>query len=132
METTNSDIVFQSYGRCCNNEQFFVDFYNRFTDSSEEVRAMFLSTDMKQQRHLLRNGIMQLVLHARGMPDTKLRALGQSHSRNGYNIRPDFYRQWLDALMATLRQHDREFSDHVEAAWRQAIQPGIELIRGAY
>ncbi|SEA12289.1 globin [Microbulbifer marinus] len=132
MGTTDSDIVFQSYGRCCNNEQFFVDFYDRFMGSSDEIRALFVDTDMKQQRHLLRNGIMQLVLHARGMSDTKLRALGQSHSRNGYNIRPQWYRLWLDALLNTLRQHDREFSDEVESAWRRAIQPGIELIRDAY
>ncbi|SHF90434.1 hypothetical protein SAMN04487965_2911 [Microbulbifer donghaiensis] len=132
MGTADSDIVFQSYGRCCNNEQFFVDFYDRFMGSSDEVRALFVDTDMKQQRHLLRNGIMQLVMHARGMPDSKLRALGQSHSRNGYNIRPEWYRLWLDALLDTLRQHDGEFSAEVESAWRRAILPGIELIRDAY
>ncbi|AMX03624.1 globin [Microbulbifer thermotolerans] len=132
MDPADSDIVFQSYGRCCNNEQFFVDFYDFFMSSSEEVRAMFTETDMKQQRHLLRNGIMQLVLHARGLPDTKLRALGESHSRRGYNVRPDFYHLWLEALMKTLRRHDPEFSDTVESAWRRAIQPGIEIIRGAY
>ncbi|WP_323846484.1 globin [Microbulbifer magnicolonia] len=132
MGTADSDMVFQSYGRCCNDEQFFVDFYDRFMGSSAEIRALFADTDMRQQRHLLRNGIMQLVLHARGMADTKLRALGQSHSRNGYNIRPEWYRLWLDALMATLRQHDRAFSDEVEAAWRRAIGAGIALIRDAY
>lgn len=132
METTDSDIVFQSYGRCCNNEQFFIDFYDRFMGSSDEIRAMFVDTDMKQQRHLLRNGIMQLVLHARGMPDSKLRALGQSHSRSGYNIRPDLYGLWLEALLDTLRHHDPAFSDDIDSAWRRALQPGIELIRGAY
>ncbi|WP_193162631.1 globin [Microbulbifer hainanensis] len=132
MENADADIVFQSYGRCCKNERFFVDFYDRFMGSSDEVRAMFVDTDMKQQRHLLRNGILQLILHARGMPDTKLRALGESHSRGGYNIRPDLYRQWLDALLDTVRRHDPEHSDSITDAWQRALQPGIELIRGAY
>ena len=132
MGNADSDIVFQSYGRCCNNESFFIDFYDRFMGSSEEIRAMFKDTDMPAQRHLLRNGIMQLVLHSRGMPDTKLRALGKSHSRSGYSIRPDMYGLWLEALLATLRQHDPEFSDDTALAWRRAIEPGIELIRGAY
>lgn len=130
--TAESDIVFQSYGRCCNNDQFFVDFYDRFMGSSPAIRELFVDTDMKQQRHLLRNGIMQLVLHARGMPDSKLRALGQSHSRGGYNIRPEWYQLWLDALLDTLRRHDREYDEAVAAAWRRAITPGIELIRSAY
>lgn len=132
MGHTDSDIVFQSYGRCCNNESFFIDFYDRFMGSSEEIRVMFKDTDMPAQRHLLRNGIMQLVLHSRGMPDTKLRALGKSHSRSGYGIRPDMYGLWLEALLGTLRQHDPEFSDDTALAWRRAIEPGIELIRGAY
>ncbi|SDK65001.1 globin [Microbulbifer yueqingensis] len=132
METPDSDIVFQSYGRCCNNPQFFVDFYDRFMGTSTDVRDMFRDTDMKQQRHLLRNGIMQLILVARGMPDSKLRALGQSHSRSGYNVRPELYSVWLDALMDTVARHDAEFSPAIDGAWRRAIQPGIEMIRNAY
>jgi len=132
MGNADSDIVFQSYGRCCNNEHFFIDFYDRFMGSSEAIRALFQHTDMPAQRHLLRNGIMQLVLHARGMPDTKLRALGCSHSRKGYNIRPEWYGLWLDALLVTLRKYDPEFDDDTALAWRRAIEPGIELIRGAY
>ncbi|WP_066960920.1 globin [Microbulbifer sp. Q7] len=132
MGNADSDIVFQSYGRCCNNERFFIDFYDRFMSSSEVIRSLFTHTDMPAQRHLLRNGILQLVLHARGMPDTKLRALGCSHSRKGHNIRPEWYGLWLDALLATLRQYDPQFDEATELAWRRAIGPGIELIRAAY
>ncbi|WP_160152242.1 globin [Microbulbifer sp. ALW1] len=132
MGNADSDVVFQSYGRCCNNEHFFIDFYDQFMGSSTEIRDLFVDTDMAAQRHLLRNGIMQLVLHARGMADTKLRALGCSHSRSGYNIRPEWYGLWLDALLATLRKYDPDFSEETALAWRRAIEPGIELIRRAY
>ena len=64
--------------------------------------------------------------------NTKLRALGCSHSRKGYNIRPEWYGLWLDALLVTLRKYDPEFDDDTALAWRRAIEPGIELIRGAY
>ncbi|WP_157484886.1 globin domain-containing protein [Gilvimarinus polysaccharolyticus] len=126
------DIVFQSYGRCCNSDSFFVDFYDNFMSSSDEIRALFVDTDMKQQRHLLRNGIMQLILHARGMPATKLEALGESHSRGGYNIKPHWYRDWLKALIATLKKHDREFDQNIEQAWVSALTPGIEIIKNSY
>lgn len=132
MPIIDSDRVFQSYGRCCNNEQFFIDFYDRFMASSPAVRERFVNTDMPAQRHLLRNGVMQLVLHSRGMPPTKLRALGESHSRRHLDIDPQWYGLWLDALMETLHRHDPQFDDELEAIWRQTIQPGIDIIRNAY
>lgn len=132
MTSTDSDIVIQSYGRVCNKDRFFIDFYDHFMNSSNTIRAQFVDTDMKQQRHLLRNGIMQLVLHARGMPDTKLRALGKSHNRTGYNIKPEWYDLWLSALMRTLKDHDPLFSNDLEASWRRAIEPGVRLIKEAY
>ena len=64
------NLVMQSYGRCCASANFFDDFYTRFLESSPEIRAKFATTDMTQQKHLLRHGILNLVLYARGMPDT--------------------------------------------------------------
>lgn len=129
---SNTDLVFQSYGRCCNSDEFFADFYSHFMSSSEEIKKRFVTTDMAAQRHLLRNGIMQLILTARGMPDRKLKALGESHSRAHYDIKPEWYSLWLDALMKTVRQHDLEYTSTLEKAWREVLTPGINLIRGAY
>lgn len=132
MRSSKADLVFQSYGRCCNRDEFFIDFYKHFMGSSDTIRQRFAKTDMPAQRHLLRSGIMQLVLHARGMSDRKLRSLGESHNRNGYNIPPEWYNLWLDALMATVRKHDPEYSNDLERSWRETLGPGVELIRGAY
>ena len=82
----NTDLVFQSYGRCCRNDEFFVDFYNFFMSSSDAIRNRFENTDMGAQRHLLRNGVMQIILVARGMSDRKLKDLGESHNRHNHNI----------------------------------------------
>ena len=48
------------------------------------------------QKLLLRQGILNLVMHARGMPDTKLRALGCTHARTAMDIRPELYDLWLE------------------------------------
>ncbi|MDP5210420.1 hypothetical protein [Microbulbifer sp. 2205BS26-8] len=57
---------------------------------------------------------------------------GKSPDRNGYNIRPEWYRLWRDVLLATVRQHDMEFSPGIEVAWYRAIQPEIDIIHQAY
>ncbi len=122
----------QSYGRCCASPGFFDDFYQRFLASSPVIRAKFAATDMLAQKHLLRAGILNLVLHARGMSDAKLRALGQSHSRGGFDIRPELYDLWLDALLQTVAEHDREVRPEDLTAWREVLGKGIALIKSCY
>ncbi len=128
----NTDLVFQSYGRCCRNDEFFVDFYNFFMSSSDAIRNRFENTDMGAQRHLLRNGVMQIILVARGMSDRKLKDLGESHNRHNHNIHPERYDLWEDSLLKTVRTHDPEYTPALREAWREVLKPGIDLIRGAY
>lgn len=128
----DADLVFQSYGRSCNKAEFFEDFYREFMNKSDEIRAMFINTDMTAQRGLLRNGIMWLVLHARGMSDGKIRALGEIHSRRKMNVAPQHYDHWMDALMSTLARHDPQFDQELERIWRATIGPGVEIIRSMY
>lgn len=130
MKDTNR--VMQSYGRCCASPGFFEDFYVSFLASSPAVRAKFSTTDMAAQRHLLRAGILNLVLFARGMPDTKLRALGKSHSREHLNIAPELYDLWITALLNTISQHDREVQQADLQAWRLVLNKGIEVIKAGY
>lgn len=128
----DADAVFQSYGRACNSPHFFEDFYAIFMAKSPDVRAMFENTNMESQRGLLRSGIMNLVLCARGMPDTKIRALGESHSKKNMNINPALYSFWLDALMESLHKHDEEFNSTLEVSWRNALLPSIEIMTASY
>nr|MBF0683551.1 globin [Pseudomonas sp.] len=124
--------VMQSYGRCCASPSFFDDFYKTFLNSSPAIREKFVKTDMAAQKHLLRAGILNLVLVARGMPDTKLRALGESHSRTGFNIRPELYDIWLDSLLQTIRQHDPELEPADLVAWQETLGKGIDVIKSHY
>lgn len=130
----NADVdrVFQSYGRCCQNERFFEEFYRIFRGKSEAVRSQFENTDMAEQRRLLRAGISWLIMYARGGSDAKLRSLGESHSRHGYDIDPALYGYWVDALVETVEKFDPEFDSELGLHWREVLRPGVELISGAY
>ncbi|MDO6683735.1 globin [Oceanobacter sp. 5_MG-2023] len=129
---SDADIVFQSYGRSCNNIVFFEDFYDIFIGKSHDIREIFKNTNMEAQRALLRSGILWLVMHSRGMSDTKIRALGKSHSRTEMNINPMYYSLWQDALMETLARHDPQFSPELEATWRRTLKPSIDMIKSMY
>jgi len=129
---TPANRVMQSYGRCCASSNFFDTFYRQFLASSPAIREKFARTDMTAQKHLLRAGILNLVLYARGMSDTKLRALGQSHSREGFDIRPELYDLWLEALLLAVKEHDQEATSDDLSAWREVLGKGINLIKSFY
>lgn len=129
-ETT--DLAFQSYGRCCNNEAFFEDFYNIFMSKSGEVRAMFANTDMAEQRRLVRAGLMWLIMYARGSEGAKIEHLTRTHDRNHMNVDPAWYTVWVDALMETVARHDPQFEDTLERAWRETLGPGIQAMKEGY
>lgn len=128
----DTDRVMQSFGRCCRCEHFFDDFYVNFRAMSPVIRSMFADTDMESQKNLLRAGILNLVLYARGLPDTKLKALGHSHSRKGLNIQPELYDLWLAALLQTIQQHDPELTAIDQEAWRNVLTKGINVIKSYY
>lgn len=127
-----TDRVMQSFGRCCAKPTFFDDFYRNFLASSPEIRQKFAHTDMAAQKLLLRQGILNLVMYARGLPDTKLRALGASHSRGQHDIRPELYELWIDALLATIVQHDPQCSEGLRQDWRDVLNKGIAVIKSHY
>ena len=132
LSSSDTDAVFQSYGRCCRHDAFFADFYDLFMAKSSEVRQVFRNTDMVEQRRFLRAGIMWLILYARGASGNKLRDLGRTHSRHGYDIDPAWYGLWVDALMDAVARHDALQSPQLLAQWRQVLSPGINLIRDAH
>lgn len=127
-----ADIVMQSYGRCCASDGFFDSFYEHFLASSPEVRDKFANTNMAAQKLLLRQGILNVVLYARGMPDTKLKALGCTHSRKGFNIRPELYTLWFKALAKTISEHDKQITPDIIEAWREVVTKSVAVITAEY
>ena len=127
-----ANLVMQSYGRCCASPDFFDSFYRHFLASSPLIREKFVDTDMSAQKQLLRQGILNLVMHARGMPDTKLRALGCSHARGALDIRPELYDLWLQALLQSIGEHDGQCDANTRLAWHEVLNKGISVIKAQY
>jgi hypothetical protein len=132
VSSQDNDLVFQSYGRCCRREQFFEDFYSIFLSKSDVVRGMFTHTDMAEQRRLLRAGITWLLMFSRGAPGSKLRHLGETHCRKGYDVHPTLYALWVEALMEAVQRNDSSYSPELDVRWRNVLRPGIEVIQSAY
>lgn len=132
MNMTDENLVFQSFGRCCKSMTFFDDFYKTFLASSPEISEVFVNTNMEAQKQLLRAGILNLIMYARGLPPTKLKALAESHSRNKMDIAPHLYDYWLDSLLSTVRKYDDQIDQLGLEAWRRVLTKGIAVIKSGY
>lgn len=126
------EAVSQSYGRCCSQEGFFRDFYDEFMSRDPSIRAMFRSTDMSNQRQLLRGGILLLILHARGMSDSKLHALGKSHSHARMNIEPWMYGVWVDSLLSSVRRFDPRWQEEMANQWQAVLEKGLSIMQSHF
>ncbi len=95
---------------------------------------MFAHVDMQQQNRLIRRGVEHLVNFALGSEESteQLRRMARTHGREQLNIAPELYGLWVDTLMETVRMHDPNANDHVEAAWRIVLRGGIDLIIAGY
>lgn len=130
--TSSADIVFQSYGRCCQQEHFFADFYKLLHDKSNEIAKKFAHTNMPRQKELLREGLLWMVMFTRGGSAKRINEFAKSHSRNGFDIHPNFYIHWVDALMEAIKKHDPQYTEQLEAEWREALEPGIKVMQDAW
>jgi hemoglobin-like flavoprotein len=129
------DVVRPSFARCCVEEsEFFDDFYVNLSDRLPVVGSMFARVDMKQQNKLISVGVANLIAFAGGDAEAEreMNRLAKSHSRSGLGIAPDFYPHWIDALMETVHEHDTEVTDDTQAAWRDVLSDGIELLIAGY
>lgn len=62
----------------------------------------------------------------------KLQDLGHSHNRNNYDIKPEWYTLWEEALLKTIREYDPHYTPKLREAWREVLKRGVDLMRGAY
>jgi len=54
------------------------------------------------------------------------------HSARGLDVAPELYDLFVDSLLASVAEHDPAFDEDVEAAWRAALQPGLDYMRARY
>lgn len=114
-------------------DRFFDRFYELFTDASEEVREKFANTDMERQRRMLRQSLAYLVnYYASHNVDEFLLRIAVRHSRADLDIRPGLYDLWMEKLLETVAEFDRQFDEDVARGWRQVLAPGIAYMRSMY
>lgn len=126
--------VERSYGRCTLSAGFFDDFYRNFLKASPAIAPYFSKTDMAKQKQLLRAGISHMILAAKGnlISTKKIKQLGESHNRHHFNVRPELYGLWEQALLKTVQSHDPDFGITLQMAWHNVLSIGIEEIKSAY
>jgi hemoglobin-like flavoprotein len=135
MTTEQAVEVFEgSLTRCLEAGDFMGAFYERFMGASEEVRERFAHTDFDKQKRVLKESLYLMsracLGHAEGLEH--LESVARSHSRRYLDITPSLYQVWLDALIVTAGEFDGEFSESIETAWKQLLQPGIERMVEVY
>ena len=124
-------LVEESYHRC-QSEAFFQAFYQRLLTSHESFPAMFVGTDFQRQNKLLQHSIGLLFVYAKRANPAILERIAFRHSKGDLNIAPEHYPHFVDSLVGTMKLFDPKYSPELEAAWRQAVAPGIDFMISRY
>lgn len=121
--------VIASYHRARRSNELFDTFYDLFLQKAPEIPSMFFRTDFPHQKLMLRQSLLEMMIFAQlNAGRDEIDRLAERHRQ--LNVKPQHYDLWLDALCESLARHDPQFSPELERMWRDAMQPGIEVMRG--
>lgn len=123
-----------SFDRCCAAPDFFLCFYRNLFRQAPSVEPLFAKTDFKRQHQLLKHAIGLLLIFPNQKPGDPplLRRVAARHSRAELGVDPSLYPAFVDALMVTVAEHDPEFDEAIERAWRDTVAAGIAYMQAAY
>ena len=123
-----------SYERCCQASDFLQAFYRNFLAGCPEAVPRFAGTNFDQQTKLLRHAIGLLLIFPNqpSQEPTLLSRVAERHSRRDLDIDPSLYSPFIDALIETVKQFDRECTPAVEAAWRTTVAPGVAYMKSRH
>ena len=104
-------------------------FYERFLSRSARIRELFSETDMQQQRQHLRRGLLTVgTFVTTGLRSTReMNRLAGVHQSLG--LTEADYQDWMDALIAALREVDPGMRNEVADAWRVCLAPAITFMQ---
>ena len=117
-----------SYYRCRRDSGFLDTFYDAFLSKSSAIAAMFVDTEFKLQKLMLRQSLLDMICFDRGTEGTheEIKRLGYRHSE--LNITDEMYAMWVDSLCEALEKHDPCFDSALEQRWRSAMNKSIQEI----
>lgn len=131
----NTEPIQASYGRCLRDRNFITGFYARLQACDPQIEAMFARTKWPQQQKALRRGISAALTYAGGSTIVQgmMEQMAEVHSRRGRApVPPEFYRYWMDSLMAAVREHDPKLTPELEAGWRGALEVTVQYFIDRY
>ena len=81
---------------------------------------------MESQIRILQKSMYHMIsFYVLNTAHVYLRRIAVTHCQSNYNIKPEYYDHWLEALILTAREKDPQFDRETELAWRIAMNPGI-------
>jgi hypothetical protein len=123
-----------SLRRCLANPDFLDRFYKNFMGMSVHIADQFKNTNFGFQKIMLKSSLHIMVMMAAGgmQNSDAMDKLATLHNREHRNIKPEWYLDWLDALIKTIREFDPQYNLALEQLWRAAMQPGIVYMQAKY
>ncbi len=122
------EVAQESYARCQQAPEFFATFYDLLLASDPVIPPLFARTEFPKQHKLLQHGLGLLLTYAKRPNPALLDRLAARHSAGGINVAPTLYPHFVESLVQAVRRHDPECTPQIEAAWREAVAPGIEFM----
>ncbi len=129
MKEADLALFLDSFERCIQDDRFLRVFYDKFLDSSEEVRALFAKTDFALQRRSLRASLYVMVAaSARHQADlSTLSELAERH--RALRIKRHHYDLWMQSLLSAVEQCSGRFDSEVARVWNEAFRSGIDYMK---
>ncbi|MCO4782650.1 MAG: hypothetical protein KC646_10040 [Candidatus Cloacimonetes bacterium] len=124
-----SEAFNDSWERVQKNKAYFIDsFYEFFMESSPEIPAMFIHTDMAQQKKMLHASLLYITSYkSSSLPTSILEKLKDKHL--GLNIQVRHYDIWMNCIIKSVDRVDPKFDKNIENAWRETFLPGLDFMK---
>jgi hemoglobin-like flavoprotein len=124
---------FRALGTVKEGKGFFDTFYDKFISCSPEAKEKFKHTDLLVQKEVLEKSLAYMSRFAVVQrTDDYVQSLATKHSKRDKDVQAHLYDVWLTCLIDTVKEHDREFDDDVELAWRINLAAGITYMKFKY
>lgn len=134
VEVAPKDQFLQSLDRCSSFDEFLPAFYERFLESSDEIRHKFKNTDMSMQKQMLLRSLKLSAGATAGDREAlqEINDRAETHDRDHLDVRPGLYTFWLDSIIETAQQFDPKWDESIEAAWRRILGHVVKHISRKY
>lgn len=97
-------------------------------NSSDEVKDMFVNTDMTKQKKMLQASLLYITSYrSSSLPTSILEKLKSQHI--GLKITIQHYDTWMNCIIKAVEKVDPHFNKKTEQAWRETFRPGLEFMK---